>query len=106
MSDLQEKLQVTSTYNRNVEYQTWSICCNLFLIYADKLHTQIDQPLKVWFSDSRTFKICKSIKISIIILITIISGVGESNTVYMKCKFFVKKTVQKLVCHNKFEITN
>ena len=44
-SEVREKFQSTTTYDTNVKYQIWSFCCNLFLSYVDKRHT--DQLLKM-----------------------------------------------------------
>ena len=38
LSDNQKMLQLVSTHDRNIEYQTWSFCCNFFLCYADTSH--------------------------------------------------------------------
>ena len=38
-SDLYKKLQEAFVYITNVEYQIWCSCCNLFLSYVDKRHT-------------------------------------------------------------------
>ena len=39
LPDLYKMFQVASVYDTNVECQIWRFCCNLFLSYVDKRHT-------------------------------------------------------------------
>ena len=65
LSDLYEKFQVASAYDANVEYKICCFCFLLFLSYADNRHMHIDQPLKIYFSDSEDLIKRKYIKISL-----------------------------------------
>ena len=60
--DLNEKFQVASKYDANVEQYIWSLSYNFLGGYADNRHTL--RP--VLLSDLKAFKMDKSIKISVL----------------------------------------
>ena len=60
LSNRQKIFYVASECNINLDHQIWSFRYSLFLSYSDNTHTK--QPLKMWFSNSRTSKHVKPSK--------------------------------------------
>ena len=58
-SDVPKKFLVTSAYDSNVKFQTWSFCFNLFLSCVDRIHRPIAKNVIFWWRGPQTdSKIC------------------------------------------------